>query len=172
MVHLAAIALGSNLGNSQETLEAALHQLNVISDITLQSRSHLYQTAPVGPPQPDYFNACALLSTTLMPEVLMQTLLDVEARFGRVRRERWGARTLDLDLLLYDDLILNQPHLQIPHPRMVARAFVLVPLAEIAPEWVEPISQQTIATLASKLDATGVKKLPHSGDEPPMLSQQ
>lgn len=172
MAHLAAIALGSNLGNSRETLEAALHQLNEISDITLQARSHLYQTAPVGPPQPDYLNASALLSTTLMPEVLMQTLLEVEARFGRVRREKWGARTLDLDLLLYDDLILNQPHLQLPHPRMVDRAFVLIPLAEIAPNWVEPVSQQTIAMLASKVDAAGVKKLPHSGYEPPMLSQR
>lgn len=171
MVHLAAIALGSNLGNSRMILEAALDRLDKIPGITVKVKSHLYQTAPVGPPQPDYLNACAVLSTTLPPEVLMQMLLEVEAKFGRVRRERWGARTLDLDLLLYDDLILDQPHLQIPHPRMIDRAFVLIPLAEIAPDWVDPISQQTIATLAHKVDASGVTQLPHPDDKPQILSQ-
>jgi 2-amino-4-hydroxy-6-hydroxymethyldihydropteridine diphosphokinase len=125
----------------------------------LVARSSWYVTTPVGPPQPDYLNGCALLETTLTPAVLMQTLLQVEAKFGRVRRERWGARILDLDLLLFDYVTLQTPELTIPHPRMNDRAFVLVPLAEIAPTWIEPITGLSIATLVAKLDITGVMLL-------------
>jgi 2-amino-4-hydroxy-6-hydroxymethyldihydropteridine diphosphokinase len=153
---LSAIALGSNLGDSRKTLEATLALLHQTPGVQVQTRSHLYKTKAVGPPQPDFLNACAILSVTLTPQVLMTTLLEVEATFGRVRRERWGPRTLDLDLLLFDDLILNTPTLQIPHPRMAERAFVLVPLAEIAPNWIEPISKKTIATLLQSVDCSEV----------------
>jgi 2-amino-4-hydroxy-6-hydroxymethyldihydropteridine diphosphokinase len=154
-----AIALGSNLGNCLEILEAALISLNETPGISLVARSSWYVTTPVGPPQPDYLNGCALLETTLTPAVLMQTLLQIEAKFGRVRRERWGARILDLDLLLFDYVTLQTPELTIPHPRMNDRAFVLVPLAEIAPTWIEPITGLSIATLVAKVDTSGVTLL-------------
>ncbi|MEP0957944.1 2-amino-4-hydroxy-6-hydroxymethyldihydropteridine diphosphokinase [Microcoleus sp. FACHB-1515] len=151
-----AIAIGSNLGDSKAIVDAAIERLARTPKIRLDAYSHQYQTVAVGPPQPDYINACALLTTTLEPLELLQTLLTIEAQFGRIRRERWGARSLDLDLLLYGDVILDLPQLQIPHPRMIDRAFVLVPLAEIAPDWIEPVSGQSIATLAQAVDCSGV----------------
>ena len=154
-----AIALGSNLGDSHTILEAALETLAQTADITLQARSTWYQTKAVGPPQPDYLNGCALLHVQTPPQMLLETLLLIEAKFGRLRRERWGPRSLDLDLLLYDDLILDTPTLQLPHPRMNERAFVLVPLAEIAPNWVEPVSGKAIAELVQAVDCSGVHRL-------------
>ncbi len=154
-----AIALGSNLGDSRAILEAALSTLAAIPDINLKARSNWYQTKAVGPPQPDYLNGCALLHVQTPPQMLLKTLLEIEAQFGRVRHERWEARSLDLDLLLYDDLILDTPHLQLPHPRMRERAFVLVPLAEIAPDWVEPVSGCAIAELVQAVDCSGVRRL-------------
>ncbi|MGV0026748.1 2-amino-4-hydroxy-6-hydroxymethyldihydropteridine diphosphokinase [Phormidesmis priestleyi] len=158
-----AIALGSNLGNSQLILESALKALDRSLGISVEKRSHWYQTKavtlPNSPPQPDYLNGCALLKTTLTPAQLLQTLLSIETQFGRVRHEQWGPRTLDLDLLLFNDVILNTNHLKIPHPRMVDRAFVLVPLAEIAPDWLEPVSGKAIAQLAQALDPSDLKKL-------------
>ncbi|MEM8604621.1 MAG: 2-amino-4-hydroxy-6-hydroxymethyldihydropteridine diphosphokinase, partial [Cyanobacteria bacterium P01_H01_bin.121] len=113
-----AIALGSNLGDSLAIFQGAVDQLSQHRDIIVVACSSLYQTAPVGPPQPDYLNACVLLETALAPEQLLRTLLQIEATFGRVRRERWGPRLLDLDLLLFGSLVLTLPTLQIPHPRM------------------------------------------------------
>lgn len=157
--HQVAVALGSNLGHSQTILAAALKRLAEQPGIVLQAQSPFYQTLAVGPPQPDYLNACALFSTTLDPVTFLQTLLQTETQFGRVRRERWGARLLDLDLLLFDDVILNQPNLQIPHPRMAERAFVLVPLSDIASDWIEPISGKSIAALLKQVDCSGVTRL-------------
>ncbi len=156
---LSAIALGSNLGDSLTILKDALQILAQTSGVTLQAQSSWYQTAPVGPPQPDYLNGCALLEVQLTPEELLETLLRIEAQFGRVRQERNGPRTLDIDLLLFDDLILDIPNLQIPHPRMRERAFVLVPLTEIAPNWVEPVSGKAIAQLVQTVDCSGVRRL-------------
>jgi 2-amino-4-hydroxy-6-hydroxymethyldihydropteridine diphosphokinase len=92
----------------------------------------------------------------LSPQKLLDTLLNIEQEFGRVRQKHWGPRTLDLDILLFDDLILETPDLQIPHPRMTQRAFVLVPLAEIAPDWIEPVSREPISQLLQKLDCSNV----------------
>ncbi len=157
-----AVALGSNLGDSQTILKSALETLDRTPGIRLGQRSHGYLTKaltlPGSPPQPDYLNQCALLETTFTPHELLQTLLAVERQFGRVRQQRWSARTLDLDLLLFDDVILNTPDLQIPHPRMRDRAFVLVPLAEIAPDWVDPVTGATIAQLAQRVDHLGIKQ--------------
>lgn len=155
-----AIALGSNLGDSLAILEDALKTLDQTPGIVLKFHSSWYKTAPVGPPQPDYLNGCAALEVQLTPEALLQALLDIERQFGRVRQEKWGARTLDLDLLLYADLILDTPNLKIPHPRMRERAFVLVPLAEIAADWLEPISRQTIGQLLEGVDCSGVSLFP------------
>ena len=154
---LCAIALGSNLGNSRRILTDALAQLDTREGMSLKKASSFYQTAPVGPPQPDLYNACAILQTTLSPEALLRQLLSIEVEFGRVRRERWGPRLLDLDLLMYGDAVLTTPHLQIPHPRMHERAFVLVPFAEVAPNWIDPISGKRIAELANTIDASGVR---------------
>jgi 2-amino-4-hydroxy-6-hydroxymethyldihydropteridine diphosphokinase len=157
-----AIALGSNLGNSRKILESALEQLDRLPDISLIQKSHWYKNKAVtltDTPQPDYLNGCALLKTTLTPTQLLHTLLAIETQFGRVRQERWGARTLDLDLLLFNDVILSTDDLQIPHPRLKDRSFVLVPLVEIAPDWLEPLSGKTIAQLAHTIDPSGLKKL-------------
>ena len=127
-----AIALGSNLGDSQAILTSALNIIATTCGISLQKASSWYQTAPVGPPQPDYINGCAILETSLNPLELLEILLIIEAHFGRIRTEPNGPRTLDLDILLFDDLILESLKLQIPHPRMSIIAFAFVPLAEIA----------------------------------------
>jgi 2-amino-4-hydroxy-6-hydroxymethyldihydropteridine diphosphokinase len=156
MQHTAAIALGSNLGDSLSTLNAAVAHLDSLPDLSVLRCSSWYRTAPIGPPQPDYLNGCLILTTSLTPQSLLQHLLSVETHFGRERRERWGARTLDLDLLLFDDVILEEPELTIPHPRMNDRAFVLVPLAEIAADWIDPTTGQPIEHLASTVDRTGV----------------
>jgi len=145
-----AIALGSNLGESYTILEKALVSLGEVEGINLISRSRWYKTVAIGPPQPDYLNGCAILAITLTPEELLKTVLGIEQDFGRVRRERWGPRTLDLDILFYGDSIIKTPTLEIPHPRLRERAFVLVPLAEIAADWVDPITHQTVQTLLEK----------------------
>ncbi|MDB9540836.1 2-amino-4-hydroxy-6-hydroxymethyldihydropteridine diphosphokinase [Anabaenopsis tanganyikae CS-531] len=153
---LSAIALGSNIGDSYKILTAAIETLSATPGIKLQAQSSWYRTKPVGPPQPDYLNGCAILQVEMSPDLLLETLLATEAKFGRVRQERWGARSLDLDLLLYDDFIIDTPQLQIPHPRMVTRAFVLVPLDEIAPHWVEPTSGTKIKNLVKEVDCADV----------------
>ncbi len=106
-------------------------------------------------------NGCAILETSLTPEDLLQILLGIEQKFGRIRREKWGPRTLDLDLLLYDDLILDTPNLTIPHPLMLDRAFVLVPLADIGATWVHPITKKMIQEHLNGLNCEGVKPLIH-----------
>ena len=154
-----AIALGSNLGDSQDILTDAISRLQASPQIDLIAVSSWYLTAPVGPPQPDYLNGCATLQTSLTPLELLHTLHAIETTFGRVREQIWGARTLDLDLLLYEQQIIDIPALQLPHPRMTERAFVLVPLAEIAPNWIEPRSGEAIETLSNRLECSGVKLL-------------
>jgi 2-amino-4-hydroxy-6-hydroxymethyldihydropteridine diphosphokinase len=138
-MNTAYIALGANLGNPTAAVLAAFAALANLPESRVARCSSLYRTAPVGIlSQPDFVNAVALLETTLPPEALLDALLDIEARFGRVRRERNGPRTLDLDLLLYDNIELDLPRLTLPHPRLHLRAFVLLPLAEIAPDLAIP----------------------------------
>jgi len=155
-LHSSAIAFGSNIGDSRAILSASVKTLCQIPSITLKAKSNLYKTKAVGPPQPDYLNGCISVDVDIEPFKLLEILLEIENQFGRERKEHWGARTLDLDLLLYDDLILNTPTLQIPHPRMIQRAFVLVPLAEIAPDWVEPVSKRVIKELVKDVDCSDV----------------
>jgi 2-amino-4-hydroxy-6-hydroxymethyldihydropteridine diphosphokinase len=130
----AFVALGANLGDPAAQVEQAMLELARLPDTRLVARSSLYLSKPVGyAEQPDFVNAVAQLSTRLAPRDLLEALLEIEARHGRRRDFKNAPRTLDLDLLLYDDLALHEHDLTLPHPRMCERAFVLQPLAEIAP---------------------------------------
>ncbi|MGK7941587.1 MAG: 2-amino-4-hydroxy-6-hydroxymethyldihydropteridine diphosphokinase [Crocosphaera sp.] len=151
-----AIALGSNLGDSLTILETTITVLSQHPHLKLIDHSPWYKTTAIGPPQPDYLNGCAIVETPLTPEALLGELLKIEEHFGRIRQEKWGPRTLDLDLLLYEDLILETPMLEIPHPRMIERGFVLVPLCDIAATWVHPITQKTMEDYLKVVDCQGV----------------
>ena len=156
MTELCAIALGSNLsseiGNSEKIVQAVIAQLATHPEIEVLRVSRWYRTKaivlPNSAPQPDYINGCAILRTSLNPFQVLQVCLNIELLFGRERRERWGARTLDLDLLLYSDRLIDSPELVLPHPRMCDRAFVLLPLVEIAADWIHPLCGFAIADLA------------------------
>ena len=144
------IALGSNLEHPQAQLTAALQALNELSDSRLTAVSSFYQSKPLGPQdQPDYVNAVACLETSLAPLALLDELQRIEHEQGRVRLRRWGERTLDLDILLYADHIIQSERLTVPHYDMHQREFVIIPLVEIAPHLVLP-NGQSIQTLAQK----------------------
>lgn len=145
----AVVALGANLGNREATLRGAVKALSELGDVV--SRSSLYETAPVGPPQPAYLNAVALVDTALPAREVLERLLDIERRFGRERRLRWGPRTLDLDLIACGDTVVSEPGLTLPHPEAARRAFVLVPLCEVAPDWPFP-DGRTARQLLAELD--------------------
>jgi 2-amino-4-hydroxy-6-hydroxymethyldihydropteridine diphosphokinase len=151
------IAIGSNLGDRDANLRQALHALESHPEIQLTAISHFHETAPVGGPadQGAYLNAAARLQTTLGPEALLAVLLETEAQLGRTREVHWGPRTIDLDLLLYGEQIIDQPNLQVPHPLLQQRRFVLAPAAEIAADMRHPVLRQTIAELLSQLPPDG-----------------
>ena len=154
----AYVALGSNLGDREASLRGALAGLAGTKGITLAAVSRLYETEPVGPPQGRYLNAVAALDTTLAAPALLARLHELERAAGRRRTaERNEPRSLDLDLLLFGDASLDGPGLVVPHPRLHERAFVLVPLAELAPELVHPRLGLRIAELAQRVGAAGVR---------------
>ncbi len=131
----AYIGFGSNLDNPADQVSRAIAELAELPETDFDSHSSLYQSRPMGGlDQPDYVNAVARVNTMLSPEKLLTELQAVETAHGRVRDEHWGARTLDLDLLLYGSTIIDTPDLKVPHPGMHERAFVLYPLYEIAPD--------------------------------------
>jgi len=151
--------LGSNLRDPARQVRSGLEALARLPDTRLVTRSSLYRTAPVGKPdQPDFINAVARLDTGLEPEALLQRLLDIERQHARVRGERNGPRTLDLDLLLHGECRMESPGLTVPHPRMHERAFVLAPLAEIAPELDIP-GRGKVRELLAGLQTQGVARL-------------
>ncbi len=155
---VAYVALGSNLGDRHGHLAAAFAALEKLPGTRLLARSGLYETAPVGPPgQQDYLNAAAELSTTLEPLELLDHLLSIEQTRGRIRRERWGPRTLDLDLLLHGDRRVSDPRLTLPHPAMLTRAFVLAPLCELSPALL--LDGATLAARLESLDRSGVRRI-------------
>ena len=131
----AALAFGGNIGDPVAAFAAALKGLREHPDVTLGRLSSIYRTPPWGKTdQPEFLNMAALIETSLQPADLLAFCLDLERAGGRERRERWGPRTLDIDILTYGDAIIDQARLQIPHPRIPERAFVLTPLAEIMPQ--------------------------------------
>ncbi len=151
---LALIGLGSNLGDRKAILDGAVAQLRQTPELLVRSVSTYHETRPVGGPpgQGPFLNAAAALETTLEPIALLHRLQAIEADAGRVRTVRWGERTLDLDVLLFGDEIIDRPDLSVPHPRMGVRRFVLVPLEEIAPDARDPLTGRSISELRANLD--------------------
>lgn len=154
------VALGANLGDPATQLEQALAELARLPDTRLTARSALYCSRPVGfAEQPDFVNAAACLDTRLSARALMAALLAIESRFGRDRSFKNAPRTLDLDLLLYNGLVMREAGLTLPHPRMHERAFVLLPLAEIAPATLIP-GHGTVQDCLSRLALDGITPCP------------
>lgn len=155
------IALGGNVGDVRATFPKAISNILGMAQATLLARSSDYRTPPWGEEaQEPFINACIEVETSLDPHALLFTLHKIEKRFGRDRakEQRWGPRTLDLDLLAYDDAVINQPDLTLPHPRLFERAFVLVPLAEIAPD--RMIAGRSVASALAQLSTEGIERLP------------
>ena len=157
----ALIALGGNVGDVRAAFDRALAMLCDGAAVRLTARSSDYATPPWGiEDQPPFVNCCAVLDTHLTPHALLARAQEIERAFGRDRagEQRWGPRTLDIDLIAYDDVTMNDATLTLPHPRLFERAFVLVPLAEIVPE--RMIAGVRVRDASAKVDATGIEKLP------------
>jgi 2-amino-4-hydroxy-6-hydroxymethyldihydropteridine diphosphokinase len=151
------IGLGANLGDRLGTLKSAVLALGAHGEV--QRLSHVYETPALGPPQPDYLNAAVLLGTSLPPRALLGELLRIEQRHGRERRERWGPRTLDLDLLLSPGLTLEEPGLSLPHPELGRRSFALVPLLDVLPDARDDLSGASYAELLARLEPTTLRRI-------------
>lgn len=146
----AYISLGSNLGDKEAYLREASEALAGSSGVTLLRSSPVYRTRPVGKVDQDWFlNQIVEIATTLPPDGLLDVCQEIEKRLGRVRHERWGPRTIDLDILVYGSTVSDDPRLTLPHPRMLERAFVLVPLADLAPDLV--VAGRTVAEHLARL---------------------
>ncbi|MEM9938596.1 MAG: 2-amino-4-hydroxy-6-hydroxymethyldihydropteridine diphosphokinase [Pseudomonadota bacterium] len=155
----AAIGLGSNLGDRRLNLETALRELQKTGGIDLTSISSIYETAPWGETdQPAFLNACALLETELTPQLLLERCLAIEAGMGRIRARRWGPRLIDLDVLLHGVSNVKTSTLTLPHPEIQNRAFVLAPLAELAPDFI--LAGSTIVEHLAHTNLEGVVRIP------------
>jgi 2-amino-4-hydroxy-6-hydroxymethyldihydropteridine diphosphokinase len=157
MTALAYIALGANVGDRAENIRVALEKLKETPGVDVTKVSAMLENPAVGGPvdSPPFLNAAAEVATSLPADMLLARLLEIEQEMGRVRREKWGPRPIDLDLLLYGDLVLDLPGLTVPHPLMHKRRFVLSPLVEIAPDAVHPVFQWTVEELLEDLNHAG-----------------
>jgi 2-amino-4-hydroxy-6-hydroxymethyldihydropteridine diphosphokinase len=163
----ALLAFGGNLGDVRATLDQAIALLCAGPELRLRARSSDYQTPPWGDEdQPPFINLCIAVETTLAPEALLGRMQEIERRLGRDRADarRWGPRTVDIDLLAFDDVALDGPTLTLPHPRLFERAFVLVPLAEIAADRV--IAGTRVGDAVARVDQTGIARLPPRSGPP------
>jgi 2-amino-4-hydroxy-6-hydroxymethyldihydropteridine diphosphokinase len=157
----ALLALGGNVGDVRTTFDRAVAILCDGREVRLLARSSDYRTPPWGvTDQPAFVNCCMRIDTSLTPRALLERVQTIETALGRNRgkERRWGPRTIDIDLIAYDDVRLEEPDFTLPHPRALERAFVLIPLAEIAPDWV--IDGITVAAALALLDPAGIEKLP------------
>ncbi|WP_319528946.1 2-amino-4-hydroxy-6-hydroxymethyldihydropteridine diphosphokinase [uncultured Cohaesibacter sp.] len=152
------LSLGGNIGDPSITIEETLASLSRRSGIKVVTRSPFYRTPPWGKTdQPDFVNACAIIRTTLSPPQLLKTCLALEKRMGRLRGERWGPRIIDIDILTYGEESVDEQDLTIPHPLITERAFVLVPLKDIAPNFT--LGGTHIDEMLAKVDLTGIEAL-------------
>ena len=152
----AYVALGANLGNVKSALQRAVAAIGEAQGCRVLALSRWYRTEAIGPgAQPDYLNGVAAIATTLEPLALLELLLEIEIAAGRERTGRWAARTLDLDLLLYGELVLRSARLALPHPRLVERNFVVYPLNDVAPELALPDGRR-VAALRTSLGERGI----------------
>ena len=161
MSHNAFIAIGSNLGIPKENCIEAIDIISSNPDIKITSKSSFYQTAPVGNTKQGWFiNAVIKVSTQLTSDILLSALLKIESKMGRIRNEKWGPRIIDLDLLFYDNIVIKQKDLTLPHPEIQKRNFVLKPLNEIGENYIHPTLQKSISTLLKESkDSSVVKKI-------------
>lgn len=157
------VSLGGNLGDPAASMGKALRMLDAEAGTTVARVSSLYRTPPWGKTdQPDFLNAAAALSTALSPRGLLELCLEIERRLKRVREERWGPRLIDVDILVFGDRAIHEVGLDVPHPRMLERAFVLAPLAEIAPDLV--VDGRSVSERLAAMDAPGIERLPSGQD--------
>lgn len=156
------LALGTNLGDRMAHLRAALDSLP--PDVQIAKRSPVYETPAWGyEDQGPFLNMVIEGQTQLEPEALLARLKQLETELGRTPSFHWGPRVIDMDILFYDQLVLGTPHLTIPHPRLQERAFVLVPLADLAPEWKHPVLGRTVRELLSEVDTSGIQRFQDMG---------
>jgi 2-amino-4-hydroxy-6-hydroxymethyldihydropteridine diphosphokinase len=154
MVETAYLGLGSNLGDRLANLRSAVDRLGEEEGIRVDASSRVWETAPVGgPEQPDYLNAVVRVETDLEPRDLLEVCRRIESALGRERAVRWGPRTIDVDVLLYDERTVDEPDLVVPHPRIAERAFVVLPLLELDPDPILPDGRRLVDM---RLDASGV----------------
>jgi 2-amino-4-hydroxy-6-hydroxymethyldihydropteridine diphosphokinase len=155
MSHIVYLGLGSNLGDRKANLQAAIEGIEPVA--RLLAASPIYQTPPWGYfAQPDFLNQVIRVETNQSPSELLVYMKDLETRLGRTATVRYGPRTIDIDILFYDDLILDEPGLTIPHPRIQGRAFVLVPLADLAPDMLHPLEGKTISAMLEQVDRSEI----------------
>ena len=150
----ALLSLGSNLGDREDNIYRCIKELGKIPGIKVIQESSLIETVPVGPAQPNFINSAILVETLLLPDKLLQEALRIEKVFGRVRTFKWGRRIIDVDMILFGNMVVKTPSLEIPQPLFRVREFVLAPAAEIAPNMVDPISGHTIEYLLKKLSGS------------------
>jgi len=164
MPHTTYIGIGSNLGVPEKNCADAIEKLATHPDLSLKARSPFYKTCPVGPIEQEWFiNAALKVQTRLNPHDLLGILLNTEKEMGRVRKEKWGPRLIDLDLLFYDNLVLDSQDLTLPHPEIPNRRFVLAPLCDIAEDLLHPTLKKTVKGLLYELtDDAEVSRLPDS----------
>lgn len=154
----ALIALGSNIGDKAAIIRNAIEAIDRLPGTAVVARSAIYRTPPWGITNQDWFaNAVVATDTALSPDEMLDACLAIEAAMGRIRRERWGPRVIDLDLLMHGDTTIRSERLTLPHPRIAERAFVLIPLADVAPEF--QIGSKSIAAMLAGLDAKGIERI-------------